>query len=348
MAVTMRDIARDLGLSVVTVSKVLRNHSDISKATRERVLQRVKEMRYQPNQAARSLVTGRTFTIGLVVPDLEHPFFGEIAKAIARRIRMLDYSLIIASSEEEPAIEQREVEGLIARQVDAIVLASVQTSANVVVFQRLVEVKIPYVLVDRNFPELDANYVGVDDAAVGRAATEHLIACGCRRIAHLRGPEVSTGAGRLRGYRETLSRHGMQVSVEYVVDLKGGDDRSEDHGYEAMKQLLGLAVPPDGVFCYNDEVAIGALRAILSVGLQVPDDIAVIGVDNIRFADLLRVPLSSIDQNSYQIGDRAARLALKLIASRKPLPSAQIVLPIRLVARDSTQASGSQEPSPAR
>ncbi len=95
---------------------------------------------------------------------------------------------------------------------------------------------------------------------------------------------------------------------------------------------------PDGVFCYNDEVAIGALRAILGGGLQVPDDIAVIGVDNIRFADLLRVPLSSIDQNSYQIGERAARLALKLIESRKPLRSAQIVLPIRLVARDSTQA----------
>ena len=338
MQVTMRDIARDLGLSVVTVSKVLRNHTDISEATRARVLQRVKETHYQPNRAARSLVTGRSFTIGLIVPDLEHPFFGEIAKAIARRIRTLDYSLIIASSEEDPFIEHREVEGLIARQVDALVLASVQTSADVVVFQRLADLKIPYVLVDRNFPELHANYVGVDDAAVGRAATEHLIACGCRRIAHLRGPEVSTGVGRLRGYRETLSRHGMDVPVEYVVELKGGDDRSEEHGDEATKRLLGLKVPPDGVFCYNDEVAIGALRAILGAGLRVPDDIAVIGVDNIRFADLLRVPLSSIDQNSYQIGERAARLALKLIESRKPLRSAQIILPVQLVARDSTQA----------
>jgi LacI family transcriptional regulator len=337
MPVTMRDIARDLGLSVVTVSKVLRNHTDISEATRERVLQRVKEMRYQPNRAARSLVTGRSFTIGLIVPDLEHPFFGEIAKAIARRIRTADYSLIIASSEEDPAIEQREVEGLMARQVDAIVLASVQTSANVTVFQRLTELQIPYVLVDRNFPELDANYVGVDDAAVGRAATEHLITSGCKRIAHLRGPEVSTGAGRLRGYRETLRRHGMKVPADYVVELKSGDDHSEEHGHEAMQQLLGLNVPPDGVFCYNDEVAIGALRAILGARLRVPEDIAVIGVDNIRFADLLRVPLSSIDQNSYQIGDRAAQLALKLIESRKSLRSVQLVLPIRLVARDSTR-----------
>lgn len=338
MPVTMRDIARDLGLSVVTVSKVLRNHQDISEATRQRVLQRVKEMRYQPNRAARSLVTGRSFTIGLIVPDLEHPFFGEIAKAIGRRIRALDYSLIIASSEEDPLIEQREIEGLIARQVDAIVLASVQTSANVAVFHRMAEMNVPYVLVDRSFPGLDANYVGVDDTAVGCAATEHLIARGCRRIAHLRGPEVSTGIGRLCGYQDTLRRHGIEVSSEYLVELKSGDDRSEEHGNEAMMRLLSLKPPPDGVFCYNDEVAIGALRAILGAGLRVPGDVAVIGVDNIRFADLLRVPLSSIDQSSYQIGDRAARLALKLIESRKAVPSTQIVVPIRLVARESTLA----------
>lgn len=138
----------------------------------------MRERRYQPNRAARSLVAGRSFTIGLIVPDLKQPFLAEIAKANASRIRALDYSLIIASSEEDPAIEQREVEGLIARQVDAIVLASEQTSADGVVIQRLAELQIPYVLVDRNFPGLDVNYVGVDDAAVGRAATEHIIACG--------------------------------------------------------------------------------------------------------------------------------------------------------------------------
>src|SRR5487761_2375411 len=113
MPVTMKAIAQDLGVSVVTVSKVLRNHSDISAATRARVLARMKELNYQPNRAARSLATGRSSTIGLIVPDLEHPFFGEIAKAISRRIRTKEYSLIIASSEDDPAIERREVEGLL-------------------------------------------------------------------------------------------------------------------------------------------------------------------------------------------------------------------------------------------
>lgn len=339
MPVTMKDIAKDLGVSVITVSKVLRNHEDISEATRQRVLRRVKQLNYQPNRTARSLVTGRSFTIGLVVPDLQHPFFGEIAKAISHSIRSRDYGLIIAASEDDPAIEAREIEGLIARQVDAIVLASVQTSASGSVFERLAQSQMPYVLIDRNFPGLEANYVGVDDTAIGSTATEHLVSRGCRRIAHLRGPKVSTGIGRLKGYRQALKKHGIPVPPEYVVELKGGDSHSEENGFEGMQRLLSLYPVPDGVFCYNDEVAIGALRAILKAGLRVPEDIAVIGVDNIRFADLLRVPLSSIDQDSDQIGTQAAQLALKLIDSGKSIPPRQVVLPIQLIARDSTRWS---------
>ena len=123
--------------------------------------------------------------------------------------------------------------------------------------------------------------------------------------------------------------------MDYVVNLKSGDDRSEEQGYEGMTRLLALKSVPDGVFCYNDEVAIGALRAILEAGMRIPADIAVIGVDNIRFADLLRVPLSSVDQNNYQIGERAAQLALKLI-ELKTAPPRQITLPIGLIAGEST------------
>jgi LacI family transcriptional regulator len=335
----MKDIARDLGVSVITVSKALRHHDDISESTRQRVLRRVKELNYQPNRAARSLVTGRSFTIGLIVPDLQHPFFGEIARAIAHFIRTRDYGLIIASSEDDPSVESREVDALIARQVDAVVLASVQTSEKSEVFARMAQAKMPYILIDRNFPGLGANYVGVDDVAIGRTATEHLIRRGCRLIAHLRGPAVSTGIGRFDGYCHALKTHGLTVPAEYTVDLKGGDSHSEESGFEGMQSLLRLRRPPDGVFCYNDEVAIGALRAILKAGRRVPEDIAVIGVDNIRFADLLRTPLSSIDQNSEQIGAQAAQLALQIIESKKPLPARQVVLPVKLIARDSTNAS---------
>jgi LacI family transcriptional regulator len=336
MAITMKDIARDLNVSVMTVSKVLRNHGDIGRETRERVLNRVRELNYAPNQAARSLATGRTAAIGLVVPDLEHPFFSEIATAIARRIRKRNYGLIIASSEDNAALEQSELERMLARQVDAVILASVQTSAASPVFGRLGESGVPYVLIDRDFPELGANYVGVDDREVGRVATEHLIRCGCRVVAHLRGPEVSTATGRMKGYEDALRRHGVPHDPKYVVKIKGGDARSEEQGYLAANRLLSMERRPDGIFCFNDEVAIGALRAILHKGLRIPADIAVIGVDNIRYADLLRIPLSSVDQQSYGIGERAAGLALRLIEQDEASLARRIIVPVKLVPRDST------------
>jgi LacI family transcriptional regulator len=336
MAITMKDIARDLNVSVMTVSKVLRNHGDIGKETRKRVLNRVRELNYAPNQAARSLATGRTATVGLVVPDLEHPFFSEIATAIARRIRKRDYGLIIASSEDNASLEQSELERMLARQVDAVILASVQTSAESPLFGRLKESSVPYVLIDRDFPELGANYVGVDDREVGRAATEHLVRCGCRAIAHLRGPEVSTATGRLQGYEDVLRAHDIPLDPKYVVKMKGGDARSEEQGYVAANRLLSMGRRPDGIFCFNDEVAIGALRAILRKRLRIPADIAVIGVDNIRYADLLRIPLSSVDQQSYEIGERAASLALKLIEAEEAHPARRIILPVKLVPREST------------
>jgi LacI family transcriptional regulator len=348
MAITMKDIARDLDVSVMTVSKVLRNQGDIGKETRERVLKRVRELNYSPNRAARSLATGRTSTIGLIVPDLEHPFFSEIAKSISRRIRARDYGLIIAASEDSPALEQSELERMLARQVDAVILASVQTSSASPMFERLKQSGVPYVLIDREFPGLDANYVGVDDCEIGRTATEHLVKRGCRLVAHLRGPEVSTAAGRLKGYEEVLRGHGMEPHPEFVVKVKGGDARSEEQGFVAMQRLLSLERRPDGVFCYNDEVAIGALRAILREGLRIPGEIAVIGVDNIRYADLLRIPLSSVDQQNYKIGERAAGLALKLIEAEEAPPARRIILPVELVARDSTapvSSRGVRKPS---
>jgi LacI family transcriptional regulator len=147
MAVTMKDIARDLGVSVVTVSKVLRNHSDISAQTRKRVLQRMKDLNYQPNPAARTLVTGRTNLIGLIVPDLVHSFFAEVAKGISARLRAQEYSLIIASSEDDAALERSEIEQMLARRVDALILASTHSGSETV--RRIQDLHLPYVLFDR-------------------------------------------------------------------------------------------------------------------------------------------------------------------------------------------------------
>jgi LacI family transcriptional regulator len=334
MPVRMKDIARDLGVSVVTVSKVLRNHSDIGEETRERVLKRMKELNYRPNLAARALVTGRSYTIGLVVPDLVHPFFAQVAKGLARVLRKRGYSLLISSSEEDPQLEQQEIDQLLARRVDALVVASAQWTVET--FRRVEEQKTPYVLIDRQFTGLAANFVGVDDQAAGDLATSHLVATGCRRIAHIRGPEVSTAIGRVEGYRRTLARHGLTPLAGYVVAGRSADDAADISGYEAMRQLLALDPPPDGVFCYNDPVAMGAMRAILEAGLRIPEDIAVIGCGNVIYADLLRVPLSSIDQDSAAIGERAAKLALNLVDAKAPVRPKTVLLEPKLIARASS------------
>jgi LacI family transcriptional regulator len=333
--VRLKDIARDLDLSTVTISKVLRGHSDIGEETRKRVLKRMEELRYQPNFAARALITGRTYTIGLVVPDLLHPFFAHVAKAISAGIRGQGYCLIITSSEEDPELEQREIEQLLARRVDAILIASAQW--NMESFRRIEEQRIPYVLIDRRFAGLAANFVGVDDEAVGLLATNHMIEQGCRRIAHIRGPETSTALGRVAGFKRALAAHRMEPLPEHIISIgTSGDDRGEPGGYEAARRLLALNPPPDGIFCFNDPVAMGAMRAILEAGLRIPEDIAVMGCGNVLYSEFLRVPLTSIDQDSSAIGRHAAELALSLVGAKGLVPPRTELVAPRLVVRAST------------
>jgi LacI family transcriptional regulator len=335
MVVRLKDIAQDLGLSVVTVSKVLRDHPDISEVTRKRVLKRMKELNYQPNLAARSLITGRNWTIGLVVPDLLHPFFAQLAKVISAEVRKKGYSLFISSSDEDPALEQEEIAQFLARRVDVILIASAQLTAEN--FHRIEEQNVPYILLDRCFPGFASNFVGVDDVAAGRLAAEHLIEQGCRRIAHIRGPEISTATGRMEGYKQALAARQMTALPAHLVAIgPSGDHVGDEAGYKATMKLLALKNRPDGIFCYNDPVALGTMRAILDAGLRIPQDVAVVGCGNLSYADFLRVPLSSVDQNSKAIGKNAATLALKLAQEKSPTrPKSTLVEP-RLVARASS------------
>src|SRR6476646_6461695 len=215
MSTRMKDIARELGVSVITISKVLRNHPDIGDETRERVLARVKELDYRPNLAARSLVTGRTYLVGLVVPDLLHPFFAEIAKSLSEALRKSGYYLIVSSSEEDPDMEEQEINQLLARRLDILLVASCRS--NVDLFFRIERQKTPYILIDRSLPGLSANFVGVDDEAAGILATKHLIDIGCKRIAHIRGPKTSPGVARLEGYKRALVRRGITINERYIT-----------------------------------------------------------------------------------------------------------------------------------
>lgn len=329
----MKDIAEALGLSVITVSKGLRNHSDISKITREKILQKARELRYTPNLAARSLVTQRSYVIGLVVPDLLISFFAEISTSIAQHLRTAGYELFLSNSQEDPAIEAKEIERLLGRQVDALIVAtSVHPDAreNSLV---MAGGHVPLILIDRWVGGTEATFVGNSHKEIGEMATAHLLEVGCRSIAHLRGPETSAGNGRLEGYQSVLKQ---SPKTKPVVEFGGFSDQD---GYQAMQRLLQGRSRPDGIFCFNDLVAAGALRACLGAGLRVPQDVAVIGCGNHLLSSLLMVPLSTIDQQSSLIGQRTAEILLELLNSDEPRKRRNIRIKPRLIVRQSTDSN---------
>lgn len=335
----MRDIAADLGVSVITVSKVLRNQGRISSAMRERVLQRAKELNYRPDLLARSLATGRTYLIGMIVPDLMHPFFAAIAKALARSLREKGYSLVISSSDEDPDLELQEIETLVARRIDTLVLASSQRAKSNSISRCLKTARVPHLLLDRPLRGLNSHFVGSDDEAIGRLATEHLIERGYQRVAHIGIPNISPGSGRLAGYKATLKAHGLRVQASRVVAVESGDERGEECGYAGMQKLLALKPRPDAVFCYNDVIASGAERAVLEAGLAIPKEMALIGVSNLAglsFWNTLQVPLSTVDQDVLRLAEEATQQILEMQESREKLLPKRVFVPLRLVIREST------------
>jgi LacI family transcriptional regulator len=309
MAVTLKEIAKELGVSVVTVSKVLRNHEDISKKTRDRVLQRVKEVGYRPNLTARSLVTGRSSLVGLVVPDLIHPFFAEVARSLAATLRKQDLYLLICSSEGDPELERNQVEHLLSRHLDAIVIAPIGSDEQIL--QNVVNSRTPLILIDRKVDIPYSHFVGANDIMVGVMATEHLIAMGCKRIAHLRGPDNSVGKKRLEGYKKALTKAGIAFDPKLITPVSTGDVHSKDQAAEYAKRLFAGSSNPDGLFCFSDPMAIGALQSALEAGIRIPKDLAMIGCGNLHYDNVLRIPLSSVDQKSERVGQRAAELILE-------------------------------------
>jgi LacI family transcriptional regulator len=337
MTATMKDIAQALGVSVVTVSKVMRDHADIGAETRQRVLDKAQELNYRPNLTARSLVTGQSFQVGVIVPTLLHPFFAEVLEELATTMKQDGYAVMISSSMEDPAIEEAAIEQLLGHRMDGLIVASCSTSP--AKFQQLKEQGIPFVLIDRYFPEFRTNFVGVDDRAVGRIATEHLIAMGCKRIAHIRGLEFTTGVGRFEGYRQALARHGIKFNPDLVSPYMTADGRDWQQSFIAMRNLLA-GKRPDAVFCYNDPMAIAAVDVAIEAGLRIPKDIAFIGCDNLHYDGSLKHSLSSMDHHSGQIGMRAAKMLLRVLKDKNSKAVRQVILQPSLVIRDSSLRRG--------
>src|SRR5688572_815004 len=330
MSTTMKRIAAELGVSVTTVSKVLNDQPDIGSETRARVLQHVARLGYRPNAVARSLSLKRTHTLGVVIPDLMHSFFVEIVAGIEGVMSAQGYGLLLCSSGENPGKERSELEMLRARQVDGIVLASAHASGSTDVLKLIARLGCALVLIDRDdHPSVQCHRVITDDQEVGRLATDHLIRTGRRAVAHIGGPPVLHARRRETGYSEAVRAHGLPARPEWIV--RAGF--MEADGYRAMKELLALEPRRrvvDAVFAANDPAAIGAMKAVWEAGLQVPDDIAIVGAGDVAYGDLLRVPLTTVSWSKEEQGRRAAELLLDQIGPHPDGPFQRVVIPPRL------------------
>ena len=338
MATRMKDIAKALNLSIVTVSKVLnRNDANISDATRKRVLECAKKLNYRTNLAAKGLVTGQSKMIGLIVPELFHGFFGAVAAGMSDALSQQEYGLIISSSRDDEGLEGREINQMLARSVDALVVASCNSDSGALL---AADRELPVILLDRRVGERGAFWlVGTDDLLAGELATQHLIDIGRKRIAFIGAASFSPTSDREQAYRAVLARTGIKVPARYVVRLPRNEEANHVTSARLMRQLLKLEPRPDAVFCYNDATAWGAMLAIIEEGLRIPEDIAILGCGNIPYSVFMRVPLTSVDQNAALLGQQAANLALRAIKERSQksghAPMAVLLRPT-LVVRGST------------
>ena len=335
MAVRLKDIAKDLNLSKMTISKVLRGQADVSEDTKARVLQRARELNYLANTTARSLRTGHTFMMGLVVPIMGDAYLCDVSRGISSAIRSAGYRLVVCPSQDDPELEQQQVELLLSRQVDALFIVSMDESAPFL--ERLSQGQnAPLIFVNRRSP---GNFVGVQEERVGRIACEHLIAAGCRRISYFRGPHTAIGDMRYVGFREALSDAGLVFHSELVVDAMGGDTGDYRRGFEGMLRLLEVRGRPDGVMTYNDLIALGGMDAALSRGIKIPEAIAFVGSGNdSRLCDM-RVPLSSVVIPGQEVGQKAGRMALQLVIGSNGAGVRRALVSPKLIERSSSRRS---------
>lgn len=334
MAVTLKDIARELGVSIVTVSRAVHGRPDVSPETRKAVLDLAARMRYRPNSVARSLVTRRSNVWGLIVPDLMHSFFVEISQGVESVAAQHNIHIIIVNSHEDVEKERSEILALIERKVDGLIVASCQPSYGESNLDILEDEHVPFVLVDRYLGERSWNYVLCDNERVGYLATEHLINLGHKAIAHIYCPGLPISNLRLAGYRHALKDRGIRLQSE--LERPGGV--TQEAGYHAMKSLLALKPAPTAVFAFNDPVAIGIMEAAFDSGLSVPADLAVVGAGNIAHGNMLKVALTTVEQRPFESGQKAAEVLLGAIGKEAILDPATLIMEPQLIVRESCGA----------
>lgn len=329
----LKDVAERAGVSIKTVSNVVRGNVRVAEHTRQRVLSAIKELDYRPNVSARHLRTGRSGVIALAVPELVQPYFAELAKAVIDAAREHDVSVLIEDTGGDPAAELRVACGLSDPLIDGVLL-SPQRLDQATLARR--ERRVPLVLLGERDYEVPADHVLIDNVLAAQEATAHLIAGGRRRIAAVgfqSDPLFTTSQQRARGYLKALEEAGLPHEPE-LTPLVPAFTRTD--GMTAMRRLLALREPPDAVFCFSDLLASGVVRAVYDAGRTVPGDIAVIGFDDIEETRFSVPSLSTVAPDKHQLARLAVEALLARIAGDPEAPHTTVHARHRLVAREST------------
>jgi LacI family transcriptional regulator len=330
---TIKDIARTLKISKSTVSRALRGQPDVNAETKKAVLSLAKDLEYQPNKAALSLLKRHTQTIGVLVPNLDY-FFATAIKGIDDVAMERGYTVMVCQSNESFEKEIINTKRLLESQVDGFIISVSSETKSFDHFKKLIDKHVPAVFFDRDSSDIAASKVLLDNEDGGYQATEHLIEQGCRRILFLGGPKnLSISSRRQVGYEKALKENGIKVDDKLIIHC----DFNREYAYMATQKILKGKKKPDGIFAVSDRIAIGAMLAIKEAGLSIPGDIALVGFNNEPIADLLQPGISSIDQPAFKMGKVAAQTFFELLKNQENNTAKEIIFKPKLIVRESSR-----------
>ena len=334
--VTIKDIARELGISPSTVSKALKNHPDISVDTRKKVNDLAKKLNYKPNAIALSLRSSRTKTLGLVIPQTVHHFFSSVISGIEDVAYDAGYNVMIFQSNESFNREVIATTALLDARVEGILISLSRETRDYGHLSNILDNGVPLVMFDRVCDDIKTDKVTVDDFEGAYKAVDHLIGTGCRRIAHLAGPPgLRITDLRRNGYTEALRDNKMEIDRDLVIYCD-----NFNQAQIRTKQLMNRIQPPDAIFTVNDFTATGVVKSLHEMKIRIPEDVSVIGFSNGLITQVTHPSLSTVDQHGYQMGQVSVQLLLDRLMSRQvEQPFIHQVLKTELIIRDSTRST---------
>ncbi|GAA4674439.1 LacI family DNA-binding transcriptional regulator [Phytohabitans rumicis] len=326
---TIYDVARRAEVSPATVSRVVNGHANVDPTLAERVRRAMRELEYRPNAVARNLRRSRTTLWAVIISDIGNPFFTSLVRGVEDVAQRAGFSVVLCNTDEDPTKESQYLDAALTEQMAGVIISPSGRANHV---NRLVDARVPVVVIDRQVSGAHVDTVLVDNEHGASLATTHLIESGYERIACITGPEgVFTAMRRLRGYRRALEDHDR----EYDPDLVRHGDFRSDGGYRAMASLLALRPRPDAIFAGNNLMTVGAVECLVDSRIEVPAEMGVVGFDDVPWAHLVRPSLTTVAQPTYELGREAAQLLTQRIATPDRPPTV-ITLETKLQIRDSS------------